>query len=209
MVLYTDEFFTSPYAFSVFVTLREKRLPFQLRTVALQRHEQHADDFRRLSLTGRVPALEDGTFTVSESSAIVEYLDERYPDTTPALPRDVRERARARQLMAWIRSDLLPIREERATHTIFYRPAERPLSASGEAAAGRLMFVASRLVPPTAGPLFGAFSTVDADLALMLMRLRASGRDLGVQLTRYTDTVWSRPSVAEWVAHERPPYEPY
>ena len=38
-----------------------------------------------------------------------------HPPLLPALPQP---RARARQLLAWIRSDLMPIREERATHTM-------------------------------------------------------------------------------------------
>jgi len=44
------------------------------------------------------------------------------------LPASPRDRARARQIMAWIRSDLMSIREERATHTFFYKHPVQPLS---------------------------------------------------------------------------------
>ena len=78
------------------------------------------------SLTARVPMLRHGDFYLSESSAIVEYLEDAFPGTPRLLPADVRQRARARQLMAWVRSDLMPIREERSTHTLFYEPAKSP-----------------------------------------------------------------------------------
>ena len=52
----------------------------------------------------------------------------------PAAPRD---RARARQIMAWIRSDLMPIREERATHTFFYKHPVRAAVAGGAGGGGQ------------------------------------------------------------------------
>jgi glutathione S-transferase len=50
-----------------------------------------------------VPLLVDGGFSLSESSAITEYLDEVYPGA-PLYPRDPQARARARQVQAWLRS---------------------------------------------------------------------------------------------------------
>lgn len=99
-VLYVDSQFTSPYAMSVFVTLQEKGIAFDLRTVDLDAGEQRGDAFRGRSLTARVPMLEVGGFALSESSAISEYLEEAYPSPQyPAVyPADINERARARQI---------------------------------------------------------------------------------------------------------------
>ena len=124
LVLYVDGFWNSPYAFSVFVCLKEKGLAFETREVNLHEQAQKTPDFKAKSLTARVPVLEQGSFRLSESSAIVEYLEEtfappRYPAMLPASPRD---RARARQIMAWIRSDL--VRKLSSTN------AERPLPSS-------------------------------------------------------------------------------
>ncbi|WP_410451205.1 glutathione S-transferase N-terminal domain-containing protein [Paraburkholderia sp. 31.1] len=55
--LYTDAQFASPYAMSVFVTLREKRLPFDLSTVDLANKANYATDYAARSLTRRVPTL--------------------------------------------------------------------------------------------------------------------------------------------------------
>ena len=119
MILYVDRFWISPYVFSCFVALREKGIAFETRDVGLDRGDQKTDDYRARSITGRVPSLTDGDFSLAESQAIVEYLEDVQP-TPPILPHDSKERARARQLLAWIRSDLDALRAERPTTTMFY-----------------------------------------------------------------------------------------
>jgi glutathione S-transferase len=211
LVLHVDGFWLSPYAFSVFVCLTEKGLPFETREVNLHERAQRAPAFVARSVTARVPVIEHGSFQLSESSAIVEYLEDTFaPPAHPAtLPADHRERARARQIMAWIRSDLMPIREERATHTIFYAPAQEPLSPAGQAAAEKLVAAASAFIPEGRTSLFGAFSIADADLAMMLMRLVASGHPVPPRLRDFVAAQWGRPSIQAWVDRPRAPYVPY
>ena len=139
LTLWVDAFWISPYAFSSFVALEEKQLPYDVQEVAMHRAENRAADYARRSLTARVPMLRHGDFHLSESSAIAEYLDDAFPGSPRLLPADVRQRARARQVMAWVRSDLMPIREERSTNTIFYEPASTPLSEKAQQAAAKLL----------------------------------------------------------------------
>ena len=211
VTLYSDGFWISPYVFSVFVTLKEKGLPFEVKPVALHQQEQRRPPYRDQTLTGRVPALEHGGFWLAESSAIVEYLDEAFPapQYPRALPADLRQRARARQLMAWLRSDLMPIREERSAETIFYEPTSRPLSEAAHVAAGRLLSVADRLIPDQGSSLFGDWCTADADLAFMCKRLLASGYSLPEKIRAFVDAQWSRPSARAFVERQRAPYVPY
>ncbi|HEY6458366.1 MAG TPA: glutathione transferase [Steroidobacteraceae bacterium] len=108
MLLYVDAQFASPYAMSAFVSLREKGLPFDVQAVDLSVKENHAPAFAATSITRRVPTLVHDGFALSESSAISEYLDESFPGA-PLYPADPRCRARARQVQAWLRSDLMPI----------------------------------------------------------------------------------------------------
>jgi glutathione S-transferase len=103
---------------SVFVALTEKQLSFDVKTLDLAVGANNDPEYARTSLTQRVPTLIDGDFAVSESSAIAEYLDDAYPDP-PIFPTDLQRRARARQVQAWLRSDFLPIRQERPTPTFF------------------------------------------------------------------------------------------
>jgi glutathione S-transferase len=209
LTLFADTFWISPYVFSCFVALREKGLDFSVEPVALQSKEQHAPEYRDRTLTGRVPALRHGDFWLAESQAIVEYLDDAFPDAPRVLPREIEARARARQILAWLRSDLMPIREERSTATMFYERATIPLSTAGEAAAARLVRVAELLVPASAGSLFGAWSQADSDLAFMLQRLLLNGHALPSKVRAYAEHEWERPSVHEFVTHERAAYVPY
>jgi glutathione S-transferase len=211
LVLYVDGFWLSPYAFSVFVCLKEKGLPFQTREVNLHEQAQRTPDFEAKSVTARVPVLEHGAFRLSESSAIVEYLEDTFgPPGHPAmLPAAPRERARARQIMAWIRSDLMPIREERATHTLFYEHPVEPLSPAGKAAAQKLIAAASAFIPDGRTTLLDSFSIADADLAMMLMRLVGNGADVPAKLRQFVAAQWVRPSIRAWVERARAPYVPY
>jgi len=209
--LTVDVHWTSPYALSAFVGLKEKGLAFDVEPVALQRKEHHRADYLASSLTGRVPRLRHGDFHLSESSAIDEYLEEAFPPPGyPALfPSDLRERARARQLMAWVRSDLMPIREERSTYTLFYERTSKPLSARAEAAAARVLAVADALLASGRTTLFGAFCIADVDFALMLQRLLWNGYPAPPKVKAFADAQWARPSVRAWIEQKRPVYEPY
>jgi len=211
LTLHVDGFWTSPYAFAAFVALKEKGLPFTTREVNLHELAQHQPDFQARSVTGRVPVLEHGDFRLSESSAIVEYLEEVFPapQYTAVLPAAPRDRARARQIMAWIRSDLMPLREERATHTIFYAPASQPLSAAGQAAAAKLIAAASAFIPDGRTSLFDTFTIADADLAMMLYRLLANSHQVPPKLVAFAKAQWQRPSVRAFTEHARPAFVPY
>jgi glutathione S-transferase len=205
LVLHTDSAWISPYVFSCFVALHEKELPFETSSVSLETGEQNLPGFRDRALTGRVPALQHGSFWLAESSAIVEYLDEAFPDRPRMLPEDVRERARARQIMAWLRSDLLALREERPTTTMFYKRATEPLTTAGQEAARKLAHVADLLIDEGKESLFSAFSVADADLAFMLHRLILNGHDLSPKARAFAETQWHRPSVQAFVVRERTP----
>jgi glutathione S-transferase len=188
---------------SVFVVLQEKRLPFEIHTVDLEAGRNHESGFARASLTHRVPTLIEGDFALSESSAIAEYLDEAHPEIR-VYPRDVRQRARARQIQAWLRSDLMPIRQERPTDVIFYRRPALPLTESARAAVRILVDATADLLAHGGDCLFGHWCIADTDLALMLYRLIANGEELPARVGQYARAQWARASVQQWVSQKRP-----
>jgi len=214
LLLLGNSTWTSPYVLSCFVALREKGLAFEVNDVALHSGAHFKTAFAAQSLTARVPVLVDGDLTLSESSAIVEYLEDRYPPPQHGrvLPADLRSRARARQVMAWLRSDLMPIREERSAEYVFYAhdrlKALAPLSAAGLRATAKLLGAAERLVPADAGPLFGSWCIADTDLAMMLQRLVKTAYDVPGRLRDYAERQWERPAVVEYRAHPRPEFQP-
>ncbi len=205
LTLWGEEHGESPYVFSAFVALREKGLDFELATLSLDRGEHEVGDYPSRSITGRVPSLRHGDFWLAESSAIDEYLEDAFPPPRwPRLyPEGLRERARARQVQAWLRSDLMALRAERPTSSIFLGEKVKPFSADGHKAVGRFLRAASELLPAGAMHLFGAFTIADADLALMLHRLLANGDPVPEALAAYARGVWARKSIQEWVRRAR------
>ena len=214
LVLHGNAMWTSPYVLSCFVGLTEKKLPFEVQTVALHEGAQRSAAYVQTSFTARVPALVDGDFSLSESSAIIEYLEDKWPAPAhPALlPRDLQARARARQIMAWVRSDLLPIREERSAEYVFYPanslPPCAPLSRAALKAVEKLVSLGERIVPADGGPLFGAWCIADTDLAMMLQRLVKTGEPVPARLRTFAEREWQRPSVQAYVNASRPPHRP-
>jgi glutathione S-transferase len=204
MLLYVDAQFASPYAMSTFVALHEKQLSFEIKTLDLAAGANHDPGYAKTSLTHRVPTLIDGDFALSESSAIVEYLNEVYPGQS-LFPAEPKARARARQVQAWLRSDLMPIRQERSTEVVFYRPVSQPLSSAAQVSSQKLFAAASELLGYGGDYLFGQWSIADVDLAIMLNRLVLNGDEVPSNLVRYAKMQWERPSVQLWVRQERPP----
>ncbi len=201
LTLFVDSLFLSPYAMSAYVALTEKRLPFEIRPIDLEAGEQRMQPYQARALTSRVPALTHEGFHLTESSAIAEYLDEAFPAPAHAAlyPKELRARARARQLQAWLRSDLAALRQERPTETVFYGAAGQPLSDAAHAAAAKLIQVASCLLEGGRSSLFDEWCIADTDLAVTLKRL--SQDDLPDALRAYADGQWQRPSVQTWLEH--------
>jgi glutathione S-transferase len=213
LALYMDAFWRSPWDCACFAALREKGLPFHTSISMIRAGIGAIDAMRALTITGTAPVLQHGQFWVAESMAIVEYLEDAFPPPQwPRLfPEDVRQRARARQLMAWVRTFLIALVAERPSEHIFY-PAKEPLPPMSPAAqrnADRLLQVADRLELGPSGCAFPeGFSIVDVDLAFALMRLVKTGEPVPAPIVAYAEAVWARPSVREFVEHARPPNRP-
>ena len=87
--------------------LQTEYLPVDLRT---EQHLQAA--FKAINPQGFVPALVDGDQVLIQSPAIIEWLEEKYPNP-PLLPADAQQRARVRALAAIVGCDIHPINNRR------------------------------------------------------------------------------------------------
>ena len=201
--LYLGADYVSAFAMSAFVALKEKQLSFDLVTLDLKSRENYLDSYRDLSLTCKIPVLVHEGFALSESSAIAEYLEELAPASKRIYPQDIKQRARARQLQAWLRSDLLVVRKERPFDLVYFGKKDTPLSDEARAATDRLFHVADRLLEEGAEHLFGDWSIADTDLAIMLNRLVANGDPVPTRLAAYVRRQWDRDSVRAWMDIER------
>lgn len=106
MKLYT--YFRSSCAYRVRIGLGLKGLSFESEFVHLRRGEQRAAEHLERNPQGLVPTLVDGDTVLSQSLAILEYLDERYPDP-PLLPGTKVERGRIRQIAFALACEVQPL----------------------------------------------------------------------------------------------------
>jgi maleylpyruvate isomerase len=113
-------FFRSGTSHRLRIALNLKGLGYEHVTVDLRKNEHLGAAFKALNPQGLVPALEDGDRVLTQSVAIIEWLEERYP--TPALlPADVNDRAHVRALAAVVGCDIHPVNNKRILDTLRVR----------------------------------------------------------------------------------------
>ncbi|CAK0782625.1 hypothetical protein CVIRNUC_005827 [Coccomyxa viridis] len=97
----------SSCAFRVRMALGIKKLKWE--AMMLHGEEQNGQTYRELNPQGLVPFLVDGNAKMAQSLAIMEYLDEAYPEAPPLLPRDIVAKARVRSISLFIASEIGPL----------------------------------------------------------------------------------------------------
>lgn len=110
LVLYS--YWRSSAAYRVRIALNLKGLSYETRAVHLLRDggEQHAEGYRMINPQELIPCLLDGDRVITQSLAIMEYLDEMYPEpATALLPVDARSRAQVRALAMAVTCDIHPL----------------------------------------------------------------------------------------------------
>lgn len=104
-------YFRSSAAYRVRIALNLKGIPYEYMPVHLLYNggEQYTSGYESLNPSQLVPTLVDGDIVLTQSMAIIEYLDEALPNSVPLLPSDPVERARARSLAQLIACDTHPL----------------------------------------------------------------------------------------------------
>ncbi len=106
MQLYS--YFRSSAAYRVRIALNLKGIDHGVIPVDLVAGEQRGEDYRWHNPQGLVPTLVSGNIVLTQSTAILEWLEERHPE--PALyPQDILQRARVRALCQLIACDIHPL----------------------------------------------------------------------------------------------------
>lgn len=106
MELFT--YFRSSASYRVRIALALKGLDYTYRSVHLAKNEQFNESYAAVSASRLVPLLRDGEHSLTQSLAIVEYLDETHPQP-PLLPADAAGRARVRALALDIACEIHPL----------------------------------------------------------------------------------------------------
>ena len=105
-VLY--EFHRSSASYRVRIALNLKQIAVQQHPLVLRRGEQRSAEYLALNPQGLVPMLQMGSVTLTQSLAIIQYLDEVYPDP-PLLPTSAADRAFVRWIALTIACDIHPL----------------------------------------------------------------------------------------------------
>lgn len=108
MTILLYSFAGSVFAWRVHLALEHKGIAHEIKTLDGGRGEHRSDSYLALNPRGKVPAIREGDFTLYESTAILEYLEEEYPETKKIYPSDVAARARVRRLICEIDNHWLP-----------------------------------------------------------------------------------------------------
>jgi len=98
----------SSSAYRVRIALELKQLPYESRPVNLLQGEQRSPAYLELNAQGLVPTLVDGDVVINQSLAILEYLEETYPQY-PLLPASPADRAEVRALAQLVAVDTQPL----------------------------------------------------------------------------------------------------
>lgn len=205
ITLFVDGHFVSPLDATIIVALDEKGAEYHTARALLRDGQGIPPSLGQRTHIARVPALQHGEFYLSESLAIIDYIEEIFPPPSPRLfPVGLHERARARQVMSYVRCDLHQLREERPWWTVIY-PSEPmgELSQRARCEADELLSIATHILPD-----LGEYSIAHVDLAFQLMRLTRNGHDVPASISQFVETTLARPSVRRYFERPRPPNPP-
>lgn len=194
----------SSWSMRPWLLMRVLEIPFDEIVLPL-RTEGTAAAIRRFNPAGKVPTLIDGSITIWDSLAIIEYLAEDYPDL-PIWPRDKPARALARSLAAEMHSGFSPLR--RSLPMNMRRDPKAPdLDPDAQTAVDENVarietaWADTRSCFGGAGPfLFGTFGAVDAMFAPVVNRLHAYAVPVTAETRAYMDAVSALPDWRDWQA---------
>ncbi|CAN1308219.1 Glutathione S-transferase zeta class [Linum perenne] len=119
LILYS--FWQSSCSWRVRFALKLKGIPYEYRAVDLAKGEQFSPEFERLNPLGYVPVLVDGGVVVSDSFAILMYLEGKYPEN-PLLPEDPQLRALNLQAAGVVTSSIQPLHMQSLLADVFLAP---------------------------------------------------------------------------------------
>lgn len=98
----------SSAAYRVRIALNLKAIPHDIVAVNLLEAEEQGKEYLKVNPQGLVPALEDNGNIITQSTSIIEYIEEKFPQV-PLLPTDLTERAIVRAMCNVVACDIHPV----------------------------------------------------------------------------------------------------
>lgn len=124
----------SPYGWRVWLALEHKALAYEFKLLSFSGGDLDKPEFLALNPRHKIPVITDGDFSLYESAAIVEYLEDAYPDAKRALwPADVKQRAIARRMAREADLYLSPATQRLGRQIFFTSEAQQDEAAIAKA----------------------------------------------------------------------------
>lgn len=106
--LILHNYFRSSTSYRVRIALEHKQISYEYHAVHLLKNggEQNADSYRALNPMGGVPTLIHNGFVITQSSVIIDYLEEAFPKTTKLFPDDIFLKSQVKEICQIINADI-------------------------------------------------------------------------------------------------------
>ncbi|KAG0324598.1 Glutathione S-transferase zeta-1 [Podila horticola] len=105
-------FFRSSCSYRARIALNLKNIPYISRSISLEKGEQNTPEYLAIQPLGMIPALVIDGEVITQSIAMIEYLDETRPEV-PLLPKDPKARVKVRELAYAVAMDIQPVTNHR------------------------------------------------------------------------------------------------
>lgn len=202
MKLYVGSKRYSSWSLRPYLALAHAGIAFETETILLDRDDSKPN-IAKVTPSGRVPVLHDGSLVIWDSLAICEYAAELHPALWPA---DRAARARARAISAEMHSGFAALRRDMPMDVCASKPG-RGHTGDALADARRVMAIWRDQLASSGGPfLFGAFTIADAMFAPVTTRFTTYGVELDAPCRGYVAAIAALPAMRAWRADaEREP----
>lgn len=188
----------SSWSLRPWIALKTANIPFEEHLVPLDQADTKQRILER-SPAGRVPVLVDGSVTVWESLAILEYLAERFPEAR-LWPEDSGARAHARSISNEMHAGFGGLRSHYPMNVRKRIPNRAPTpQATADIERVQELWRGCRETAGGSGPfLFGAFTAADAMFAPVVSRFVTYEIAVDPVSRAYMDAMLSLPAFREW-----------
>lgn len=187
---------TSSWSLRPWVLMTHFQIPFEEKIIELYKPETRVE-ILKYSQSGQVPALIDNDLVVWDSLAIVEYLNEKFPEKQ-MWPKDFKQRAHARAITNEMHGGFTQMRQL-MSHDIQKKLDSFDRSLA-QANIDRIEQIWDECLQKYGGPyLFGSFSIADAFYAPVANRFISYGVPLKGNTKKYVETIRSLPAHAQWI----------
>lgn len=187
----------SSWSLRPWIFMKHFEIPFEEILIKLDLPNT-TENIKKYSPSGKVPALVDGDLIIWESVAIMEYLNEKYPEKK-MYPTKTEDRAIARSLVMEMHAGFGNMREHlsfniKKSYTNFdFTPAQSDIT--------RMKSLWTEQLKKSGGPfLFGEFTLVDAMFAPIAGRFKTYGVPTEGLVKNYCESLLNLPAVKEWYA---------